>query len=179
MVDVDREAKTTAKIDSVPLERNDDDDRKLNNIPKLKVLTAEEFYKKSAISQGMLRYYDEKRCPPKKEKKSMFDPQVKHTFGEILVMDLPKNVSRRLAAKSGIDLNLFAKTRGKTTCDVCEKVYRTCDRKTHVERKYHKEAVRKKEEKEEEEKKALRKAEKKAALKKKKALKRVERSNRV
>jgi len=78
--DVDREAKTTVMIDSVPLERNDDDDRKLNNIPKLKVLTAEEFYNKSAISQGMLRYYNAKRYPKKKEKKSMFDPQVQHTY---------------------------------------------------------------------------------------------------
>ena len=80
VIDADHEAKTTEMVDSVTLERNDDDDRKVNNIPKLRTLTVEEFNKKSAISQGMLRYYEEKRCPLKKKekKKSMF--KVKHTF---------------------------------------------------------------------------------------------------
>ena len=42
-------------------------------------------------------------------------------------MKLPLNVKRRLAAISGIDLNHFAKVRGKKTCDVCGKEYRAGD----------------------------------------------------
>ena len=91
-------------------------------------------------------------------------------------MKLPPNVKARLARNSGL-LHEFPKTkRGKVICNVCGKEYRVGDKKTHDERKYHKEAVRKEEEKKEEEKKALRKAEEKAALKKKQAIKRVTRS---